>query len=71
MTGIVVSVLRVGLDESGEMEIPKNSQIIHLLEELDLNPETLVVKLNGKIVPEEEVLNNGDEVEIIPVVSGG
>lgn len=71
MSGISVSVWRVGLDESGEMEVPSDSKVIYVLEELGLNPETLVVKRNGKIVPEDETLEDGDEVEIIPVVSGG
>lgn len=42
-----------------------------LLDELDLNREVFVVRKNGQIVPEGELLFDGDELEIIKVVSGG
>lgn len=54
-----------------EHSLTSGDRILDLLEELDRNPETLVVKRNEKIVPEEEELEDGDEVVIIPVVSGG
>ena len=45
--------------------------IRQLMEEMSINPETVVVKKNGEIVLEEEPLEEGDEIEFLRVVSGG
>lgn len=65
---VIVSILGEGEEE---YSFTSGDRILDLLEELDQNPETLVVKRNDKIVPEEEELEDGDEIVIIPVVSGG
>ncbi len=49
----------------------EGERVDDLLEKLEKNPEAVVVKRNGKIVSEAEKLSEGDEIEIIPVVSGG
>jgi len=42
-----------------------------LLERLEILPETVVVTKNDEIVTEDEMLEVGDEVELIRVISGG
>jgi sulfur carrier protein len=42
-----------------------------LLEQLEVLPETVVVTKNNEIVTEDEMLEVGDEVELIRVISGG
>lgn len=42
-----------------------------LLERLDLNRESVLVIRNGTIVPGDTRLEDTDEVEIRPVISGG
>lgn len=42
-----------------------------LLEDMDINPVTVVTKVNGKIKTEDEELKQGDKVELVSVVSGG
>ncbi|MCS6806797.1 MAG: MoaD/ThiS family protein [Acidobacteriota bacterium] len=42
-----------------------------LLERLGVLSETVVVTKNGEIVTEDEMLEVGDEVELIRVISGG
>lgn len=71
LMNIEISVKSVGEGELGSHSLPSGAQIIDLLEQLDRNPETVVVKRNEKVVPEEEELEDGDEIEVIPVVSGG
>lgn len=66
---IVVKEARSG-DEMTK-ELSSEIQIMELLEMFDFNSEEVVVKRNGMIVPEEEKLKDGDEIEVIPVVSGG
>jgi sulfur carrier protein len=68
---IVVTVRSIPSGEAGEHRLPLGSRIIDLLGEMGINPEAVVVRLKGKIAPEGEQLADGDEIEIIPVVSGG
>lgn len=68
---IDISVHDVAEDEPVVHSVPSDYRIEDLLEEIGKNPEAHVVKREDKIVPEDEVLEDGDELEIIPVVSGG
>lgn len=47
------------------------STVKELLEETNESEETVVVSVNGQIVVSDFKLNQGDEVKMIPVVSGG
>lgn len=71
MSEIKVKVFSFGGKGSEVHTLSSSARIDDLLENLDRNPETVIVKLNGRIVPEEEELVDGDQLEIIPVVSGG
>lgn len=71
MSEINVSVRLVVEDKKDTCSFPPSAQIVDLLEKFNRNPEAVVVKRNEKIVPEGEELEDGDEIEIIPVVSGG
>jgi len=42
-----------------------------LVERLDINRESVLVVRNGMLVPGDERLEDTDEVEIRPVISGG
>jgi sulfur carrier protein ThiS len=41
------------------------------LEKLELSPETHLVVRNGELLNEREPLKNGDQVKLVPVISGG
>jgi sulfur carrier protein ThiS len=45
--------------------------LVSLLSELSINPETVIVRLNSELVTFDSKVKPGDEIEIIPVVSGG
>lgn len=45
--------------------------VLRLLERLDLNRESVLVIRNGELVTGDAVLDDADEVEIRPVISGG
>ncbi|MEA1904418.1 MAG: MoaD/ThiS family protein [Candidatus Hadarchaeota archaeon] len=71
-----MSVIKISMSEmekrgSREIQLPSTSSILNLLRELDYSPEVVIIRKNGKIVVEEEKLADGDEIEVIPVVSGG
>lgn len=54
-----------------EKELEKESKIKNILNELDVYPETTIVKKNGEIADEEAIINDGDEIHIIQIVYGG
>jgi len=59
------------LRERKIMEISYNGPIKDLLPHVDYSVETAVVLKNGSPVEEEEEVGDGDELKIVPVVSGG
>ena len=56
-------------------ELPENTSVLELLEQLDLKPPRVAVERNEKIVRRasfaEAVLAEGDWVEIVTFVGGG
>ncbi len=42
-----------------------------LLQKLCINPETVVVLMNGEIVPDFEAVSGKDKIEVIDIVSRG
>jgi sulfur carrier protein len=62
--------MRIKIDNK-ERELDFQGRISDLLDSLSLNPETLVVLKNGKVVSEDEKAGNDDILEIISAVSSG
>ncbi|RMG50721.1 MAG: thiamine biosynthesis protein ThiS [Acidobacteria bacterium] len=54
-----------------EYEFDRRMPARKLLEELNILPETVVVVKNDEIVTEDEMLDVGDEIELVRVISGG
>ncbi len=62
--------LIIGEDEEFH-DIPKDYSIKDLLKQLYIASETVVVKKNNSLVIEEELMEEGDTIEIIKVIYGG
>ncbi len=45
--------------------------MVRLLNELGVTRESVLVVRNGELVPGDAQLEDGDEVEVRPVISGG
>ena len=71
LVGITVKVRVIGQGAARSIKVPQKTKIADLLDQLGQNRETVVVRLNGKVVAEEERLADGDSVEILLVVTGG
>ncbi|MCU1369161.1 MAG: sulfur transfer protein involved in thiamine biosynthesis [Ilumatobacteraceae bacterium] len=56
---------------SRTLDVPGPVSIVALLQRLELNRETVLVIRSGTLVPGDAVLEDADEVEIRPVISGG
>ena len=66
---IRVKVLGRGIER--EVEWQKGMTVADVLREVGFNTESAIAKVNGRVALEEERVNDGDYVEVIPVVSGG
>jgi sulfur carrier protein len=62
---VVLRNPRRELDVTGPMSVAK------LLGQLDLNRESVLVIRGDTLVPGDAVLDDADEIEIRPVISGG
>ena len=51
--------------------ISGRSSIRDLLDELGINPLEVLVARNGRIVPEEDLAGEEDEIRVIRIVHGG
>ena len=58
-------------NKSSILELAGNSIVSDLLAKLNLNPVTVIVSRNNGLVLEDEKLNDGDDVKILSVISGG
>ncbi len=56
-----------------EMDLPEGSPLAALLSRIPLepDPETTLLVVNGRLAEMETILCEGDEVHIIPALSGG
>ncbi|MGQ9788174.1 MAG: sulfur carrier protein ThiS [Candidatus Hadarchaeaceae archaeon] len=68
---VEIRVKIVGQRLAHRIKVSSGTTIAELLKKIGQNRETVVVRLNGVIVAEEERLKKGDLVEILPVVTGG
>jgi len=65
---LTVVVLRRG---SHKLKLPKGTKVEEAIKALGLNPVEYVAVLDGRIVPEDEPIESGITLKLIPVVSGG
>ncbi len=54
-----------------EVEMPGNRTVHRLLDDLNLVRESHLVICNGTLVPGDARLEDGDRIEVRPVISGG
>lgn len=56
---------------SRQLELRGPASVVKVLGELDLARESVLVIRNGTLVPGDAMLDDDDEIEIRPVISGG
>ncbi|EEB74635.1 MoaD/ThiS family protein [Thermococcus sp. AM4] len=66
---IRVKVLGRGIER--ELEWRKGILVKDVLREVGFNTESAIARVNGKVALEDDPVEDGDYVEVIPVVSGG
>lgn len=56
---------------AGEEHTVRPCRLIDWLREMDINPEEVIAIRDGRPIPVEESIKDGEQVEVIRVVSGG
>lgn len=54
-----------------EWELDGSRRVREAIEEVGLSPDTLIAVRNGKVVSEDMMLDEDDEVKLLAVISGG
>jgi sulfur carrier protein ThiS len=54
-----------------EVEVVGGRPVRAVLDELGVNPDTVLVIRGGELVTRETRLDDGDDIEVRPVISGG
>ncbi|WP_297487834.1 MoaD/ThiS family protein [Thermococcus sp.] len=67
----MIEVKVVGRGVEMELEWRRGMLVKDVLREAGFNTESAIAKVNGRVAVEDETVNDGDRVEVIPVVSGG
>lgn len=57
--------------KSENVELGGESNVENLLEKIEINPETVLVKRDKEIITEGENLKDRDSIELIRIISGG
>ncbi len=62
-----------GLVDRLQVDLPDGSRVADLLAklEIEIQPDALLLAVNGRVAELERLLDDGDEVNLMPAISGG
>lgn len=62
-----------GVQSRLQLSLETGARLLDLLSqlEIELDPENLLLVINGHWAEADQVLNEGDEIHLIPAISGG
>lgn len=52
-------------------EIKDGMTIRKALQKLNIEPDSVLATRNGELLTDDEIIKEGDEIKLIPVISGG
>ena len=52
-------------------EVKPGSTVRHIIEKADLNPESILAVRNGQLINDATLIQDGDVIKLVAVVSGG
>ncbi len=64
-------MMKVYIEDEGEIEIPKGSQVSDVIEKLDHHIDSVIVLSDGEPITLDDELEENMELKVLPVVSGG
>jgi len=59
------------IEREGKTVKVKNLQVKKILEELNINPTTVILVKDNELITEDAILSEKDKIKILPVISGG
>jgi sulfur carrier protein ThiS len=54
-----------------EYEVRSGMTVQHALQKIGVQPETVLPTRNGQLLTEDEILQEGDVIKLVAVISGG
>ncbi|NOQ37355.1 thiamine biosynthesis protein ThiS [archaeon] len=54
-----------------KLKLDADLKVSDMLKTLDINAETVIVKVNNEVEPEDVRIKKEDKIEIIKIISGG
>ncbi|MEW6241113.1 MAG: MoaD/ThiS family protein [Chloroflexota bacterium] len=54
-----------------QFEVRPGMTLLSSLQKIEVLPESIIATRGGEMILEDEILNDGDEVKLIAVISGG
>jgi sulfur carrier protein len=54
-----------------KFEVKENMTARDALKKINIDPESVLITVNGKLVTDDAVLREGDRVKLVSVISGG
>ncbi len=54
-----------------KLDLKTCPKVSDMLKKLDINAETIIVKVNNEVEPEDIRIKKEDKIEIIKIISGG
>jgi sulfur carrier protein len=54
-----------------KFEVRENTTARDALKKINIDPESVLITVNGKLVTDDIVLREGDQVKLVAVISGG
>jgi thiamine biosynthesis protein ThiS len=54
-----------------EYEVRAGMTLLSALEKLSISPETVLATRDGELITEDEILQDGDHIRLVAVISGG
>jgi thiamine biosynthesis protein ThiS len=54
-----------------KFEVKENSTARDALKKINIDPESVLISVNGNLVTDDVVLREGDAVKLVAVISGG
>ncbi|MFZ6031640.1 MAG: MoaD/ThiS family protein [Chloroflexota bacterium] len=54
-----------------ELQVKPGMSVKHALEKIAVLPETVIVTRRGELITEDELLEPGDVIKLVSVISGG
>jgi sulfur carrier protein ThiS len=54
-----------------EIETKSGTTVRHALEKAEILPESVLATRNGELITDDEIINAGDVIKLVAVISGG